>query len=94
MAPNKNDTLLCPDLKLFKKGKVREVYDFNDKLLIVATDNVSAFDVVLPTLIKGKGIILNQISNFWFDFSKKNIKTISSRKMWQSFPQHVKNTPT
>ncbi|MBT3225879.1 MAG: phosphoribosylaminoimidazolesuccinocarboxamide synthase [Deltaproteobacteria bacterium] len=86
MAPNKNDTLLCPDLKLFKKGKVREVYDFNDKLLIVATDNVSAFDVVLPTLIKGKGIILNQISNFWFDFSKKNIKNHIISKNVAEFP--------
>ncbi len=63
-------TCLCPNLKLYKKGKVREVYDFNDKLLIVATDNISAFDVVLPSLIAGKGKLLNKISNFWFDFSK------------------------
>ncbi|MBU2513053.1 phosphoribosylaminoimidazolesuccinocarboxamide synthase [bacterium] len=63
-------TCLCPNLKLYKKGKVREVYDFNDKLLIVATDNISAFDVVLPSQITGKGKLLNRISNFWFDFSK------------------------
>lgn len=67
-------SLLCPDLPLFKKGKVREVYDFDDKLLIVATDNVSAFDVVLPSLIPGKGALLNKISTFWFDFSKDMIR--------------------
>lgn len=66
-------SLLCPNLKLFKKGKVREVYDFDDKLLIVATDNISAFDVVLPSLITGKGKLLNKISNFWFDFSRDMI---------------------
>ncbi len=67
-------SLLCPELKLYKKGKVREVYDFDDKLLIVATDSISAFDVVLPSLIPGKGGLLNKISNFWFDFSKDMIK--------------------
>jgi len=66
--------LLCPQLKLFKKGKIREVYDFDDKLLIVVTDKVSAFDVVLPDLIKGKGALLNKMSNFWFDFFKDKIK--------------------
>lgn len=74
MSQNTKDQLLCPELKLYKKGKVRQVYDLDDKLLIVATDQISAFDVVLPSLIKDKGIILNQISNFWFDFSKKTIK--------------------
>ena len=59
--------LLCPDLPLFRKGKVREVYDFDDKLLMVATDQISAFDVVLPSLIPGKGAVLNQVSNFWFE---------------------------
>lgn len=71
-AENKN--LLCPNLKLYRKGKVREVYDFEDKLLMVATDNVSAFDVVLPRLLPGKGKMLNKISNFWFDFTAKDIK--------------------
>jgi phosphoribosylaminoimidazole-succinocarboxamide synthase len=66
--------LLCPNLKLYRKGKVREVYDFGDKLLMVATDNVSAFDVVLPRLLPGKGKMLNKISNFWFEFTAKDIK--------------------
>lgn len=71
---SENENLLCPNLKLFRKGKVREVYDFEDKLLIVATDNVSAFDVVLPRLMEGKGKMLNKISNFWFEFTAKDIK--------------------
>ena len=72
MASTEN-TLLCPDLKLFKKGKVREVYDLDNMLLIVATDRISAFDVILPDLIAGKGKILNKISNFWFDYFKNEI---------------------
>jgi phosphoribosylaminoimidazole-succinocarboxamide synthase len=56
-----------PALKLFKRGKVRDVYDLGDRLLVVATDRLSAFDVVLPTGIPGKGIILTQVSLFWFD---------------------------
>jgi phosphoribosylaminoimidazole-succinocarboxamide synthase len=54
---------------LFKRGKVRDVYDLGDKLLLVATDRISAFDFVLPSLIPDKGKILTQISKFWFDFT-------------------------
>lgn len=56
-----------PAVPLWRRGKVRDVYDLDDRLLIVATDRLSAFDVVLPTGIPGKGVILNQISLFWFD---------------------------
>jgi phosphoribosylaminoimidazole-succinocarboxamide synthase len=55
---------------IFARGKVRDVYDLGDKLLIVATDRISAFDVVLPTGIPGKGKILTQMSLFWFDLIK------------------------
>ena len=55
---------------LFAKGKVRDVYDLGDKLLIVATDRISAFDVVLPNGIPGKGKTLTQMSLFWFDLVK------------------------
>jgi len=55
-------------LSLFKKGKVRNVYEVGDKLLIVATDRISAFDWVLPSLIPYKGQVLTQLSKFWFDF--------------------------
>ena len=51
-----------------KKGKVRDIYDLGDKLLIVATDRISAFDVVMATGIAYKGIVLTQISKFWFGF--------------------------
>jgi len=57
-------------LKLFRRGKVRDVYDLGDKLLIVSTDRISCFDVVLPCGIPSKGRILTAISRFWFDFIK------------------------
>jgi phosphoribosylaminoimidazole-succinocarboxamide synthase len=56
-------------LPLFIKGKVRNVYDLEDKLLIVVTDRISAFDVVFPNLIPNKGKVLNSISEFWFDYT-------------------------
>jgi len=51
-----------------RRGKVRDVYDLGDELLLVATDRISAYDVVLPTPIPGKGEMLTRISRFWFDF--------------------------
>lgn len=54
------------DVPLLARGKVRDIYDLGDKLLIVATDRISAFDVVLPTPIPDKGKVLNQLSLFWF----------------------------
>lgn len=56
----------CPDLKLLGRGKVRDLYDLGDALLMVATDRLSAFDVVMPNPIPGKGRILTQMSTFWF----------------------------
>ncbi|PJK00138.1 phosphoribosylaminoimidazolesuccinocarboxamide synthase [Lysobacteraceae bacterium NML75-0749] len=57
-----------PGLKLMHRGKVRDVFDLQDgRLLLIATDRLSAFDVVLPDPIPGKGEMLTQISNFWFD---------------------------
>jgi phosphoribosylaminoimidazole-succinocarboxamide synthase len=55
-----------PDLRLFKRGKVRDVYEVDDKLLIVASDRISAFDVIMADPIPGKGRILTQISAYWF----------------------------
>jgi phosphoribosylaminoimidazole-succinocarboxamide synthase len=57
-------------LKLFSRGKVRDIYDLDDKLLLVASDRISAFDVILPTLIPDKGKILTQMSEFWFAIIK------------------------
>ena len=58
------------EYKPFKEGKVREVYDNDDSLIIVATDRISAFDVILKNKVTDKGAILTQMSKFWFDFTK------------------------
>ena len=57
-------------LTLFNRGKVRDIYDLGDKLLLVASDRISAFDVILPTLIPDKGKILTELSVYWFDVIK------------------------
>ena len=56
-----------PGVKLHGRGKVRDIYDTGEHLLIIATDRLSAFDVVLPTPIPNKGKVLTQMSAFWFD---------------------------
>ncbi|SPQ00735.1 Phosphoribosylaminoimidazole-succinocarboxamide synthase [Candidatus Sulfobium mesophilum] len=63
-----------PDVKLLRRGKVRDVYEVGEHLLIVATDRISAFDVVLPNGIAGKGKVLTQISLHWFDRMKDIIE--------------------
>lgn len=57
-----------PGVKFHARGKVRDIYDLGDALLFIATDRLSAFDVVLPTAIPNKGKVLTQMSRFWFDF--------------------------
>ncbi|MBA4312791.1 MAG: phosphoribosylaminoimidazolesuccinocarboxamide synthase [Chlorobiaceae bacterium] len=59
-----------PSLKFIKRGKVRDIYDLGEHLLIVATDRLSAFDVVMPQPIPDKGKVLTQISNYWFEIVK------------------------
>ncbi len=59
-----------PALKLIHRGKVRDLYEVEDQLLMVATDRISAFDVVMPTPIPDKGKVLTQLSVFWFEFLK------------------------
>jgi phosphoribosylaminoimidazole-succinocarboxamide synthase len=59
-----------PGIKLLARGKVRDIYELGDRLLLVATDRLSAFDVVLPTPIPDKGRVLTQLSLFWFDMLK------------------------
>lgn len=60
-----------PNLKLFKRGKVRDVYILNDYYLIVSTDRLSAFDVIMAQGIPFKGKVLTKISEFWFNFTKQ-----------------------
>jgi len=66
-----NDVLIStnlPGMELYTRGKVRDVYDLGDTLLIVATDRISAFDCVMPNGIPGKGKILTEMSLFWFEY--------------------------
>lgn len=58
----------CPDLTLVSRGKVRDIYDLGDSLLIVATDRISAFDVVMKTPVPDKGKVLTQMSEFWLGY--------------------------
>ncbi|MCX7803985.1 MAG: phosphoribosylaminoimidazolesuccinocarboxamide synthase [Planctomycetota bacterium] len=67
-------------LKLRSRGKVRDIYDLGDELLIVSTDRISAFDSVLPTPIPDKGRVLNGLSEFWFRFTGNIV------------PNHMKTT--
>jgi phosphoribosylaminoimidazole-succinocarboxamide synthase len=62
------------DLNLIKRGKVRDIYDLGENLLMVATDRISAFDVVMPDPVPDKGIILTQISLYWFEIMKSIIE--------------------
>lgn len=66
--------VLLPGIKKLKSGKVREIFDLGDTYLIVATDRISAFDYILPTLIPQKGMILNKLSVFWFKATKHIIE--------------------
>ncbi len=58
------------EYKPFKEGKVREIYDVGDALIMVATDRISAFDVILKNKVTKKGAVLTQMSRFWFDYTK------------------------
>jgi len=75
------------------RGKVRDIYDLGDKLLIVATDRISAFDVVMTNGIPCKGIVLTQISRFWFDFLGGDIEHHLISDDVASFPKPFCNHP-
>jgi phosphoribosylaminoimidazole-succinocarboxamide synthase len=77
-----------PGIKKLRSGKVREVFDLGDTLLFVATDRISAFDVILPDPIPHKGAVLNQISAFWF----KRFDTIQNHLVtadFEEFPEEL-----
>ena len=71
MASNVISTTELKSLKLKGRGKVRDIYDLEDRLLIVATDRISAFDVVMPNPIPDKGRVLTQLSKFWFNLTQE-----------------------
>ena len=78
-------------LKVFKKGKVRDVYEVDDKLLLIVTDRISAFDYVLHEPIPYKGIFLTQISKFWFDFFKNTVDNQVISTEMSGFPEEIKS---
>lgn len=77
------------EVPLFFKGKVRDVYDLDDKLLIVATDRISAFDVVLPTGIPDKGRVLTDLSVFWFRKTSRIVKNHLITSNISQFPKQL-----
>jgi len=70
-----------------KRGKVRDIYDLGDTLLIVATDRISAFDVVLPNAVPGKGRVLTEISKYWFSQTETLVKNHLITTDVKDFPQ-------
>ncbi len=86
MQTSPQSTIDLPGIKKLRSGKVREVFDLGETLLFVATDRLSAFDVILPDPIPHKGAVLNQLSAFWFKrfdnsecLASKGSTAISSR---------------
>jgi phosphoribosylaminoimidazole-succinocarboxamide synthase len=77
-------------MKLHARGKVRDIYDLGEHYLIVATDRLSAFDVVLPTPIPDKGKVLTQMSAFWFDFFKDFIPNHVVSTSVDDFPANLR----
>ncbi|MCL4557738.1 MAG: phosphoribosylaminoimidazolesuccinocarboxamide synthase [Deltaproteobacteria bacterium] len=87
-----DDVLLKTDLKgltLKGRGKVRDIYDLGDSLLIIATDRISAFDYIMPNGIPDKGKILNGLSLFWFDFTKDIIKNHIMTSDVSAYPREL-----
>ncbi len=79
-----------PGLELLNRGKVRDVYALDaDRLLMIATDRLSAFDVVLPDPIPGKGTVLTALANFWFDRTKSILPNhIADARPWATDPKN------
>jgi phosphoribosylaminoimidazole-succinocarboxamide synthase len=87
-------TITNTDIKGLKKiseGKVRDIYDMDDKLLIITTDRVSAFDHVLKEGIPYKGMVLNNISNFWFEKMEDIIQNHLEKTKFDNFPKKLKD---
>ena len=79
-----------PDLNLYARGKVRDLYALDGQLLFVATDRISAFDYVLGTGIPEKGRVLTQLSLFWFDFLKKIVQNHLITANVDEYPQALR----
>jgi phosphoribosylaminoimidazole-succinocarboxamide synthase len=94
VSPAKTSIILETDLtgvERHGRGKVRDVYSFGDRLVIIATDRISAFDYILPTGIPGKGKVLTQLSIFWFDFLRDLTPTHFLSANVDEYPQPLPN---
>jgi len=94
LCPQNVNTILetnLPGLELYARGKVRDVYRVDDKLLIVATDRISAFDYILLTGIPDKGKVLTQLSVFWFDFLRDIVPTHFITAQVDEYPTAIRN---
>src|SRR5262245_60914642 len=78
-----------PGVKLHSRGKVRDIYDLGAHYLIVASDRISAFDVVLPTPIPDKGKVLTQVSEFWFEHLRDLVPNHLVSTRLEEFPREV-----
>ena len=87
MQPASQTSIDLPGIKKLRSGKVREVFDLGERLLFIATDRISAFDVILPDPIPHKGAVLNQISAFWF----KRFDEIQNHLVTVDFEKFPKN---
>jgi len=87
---NSNSQNINIDLKLFHRGKVRELYEVDKEFLIVASDRISAFDFVLPTPIPDKGKILHKLSLFWFDLLQSVVPNHLITGDFEQFPIKLK----
>jgi len=90
-----NESSICyrtdlTGLKEPRRGKVRDIYEYQDKVLLVATDRISAFDVVLPSPIPMKGAVLTQLSRFWFDMMKDIVRNHVISTDVNEFPEDLK----
>ncbi len=91
-----NNTLMSvelPDLTIFRKGKVRDIYDLGDKLLFIVTDRISAHDVIMNQGIPGKGEMLNKISEFWFNYLRDAVPNHLITADFESYPEELKRYP-
>ena len=79
------------EFKPVKEGKVREIYDIGDSLILVASDRISAFDVILKNLIVGKGEVLTKMSKFWFDLTKDIVPNHMLSVDTKDMPEFVQN---
>jgi phosphoribosylaminoimidazole-succinocarboxamide synthase len=79
-----------PGIKLHARGKVRDIYDLGNEFLIVATDRLSAFDVVLPTPIPDKGKVLTQMSAFWFNHFRNDVPNHLISTNVDDFPENLR----